>query len=72
MEMVLPPSLTTRADMRQWGWKPYQSKALRVIGDVTSLEELRALQQDKDKTEVEAPSSSTILKNLFPTMFIMI
>ena len=70
--MVFPPSSTTRADMRPWDWKPHPSKALRVVGDVTSLGEPRAFQQDRDKIEVKAPSSSTVRKNFFPNTFIMI
>ena len=58
--------------MRPWGWKPHPSKVFRVIGDVTSLVEPISFQQDRDKTEVEAPSSKTVLMTLFPTNFTMI
>ena len=58
--MVLPPSSTARADMRPWGWKPRLSKALSVVGDVTSLGEPRDFQQDRDKMKVEAHSSSIV------------
>ena len=58
--------------MRPWGWKPRPSKAFRVVGDVTSSGDPIAFQQDRDKTEVEAPSSKTVLKTFFPTTFIMI
>ena len=51
--------------MRPWGWKPHPSKAFRVIGDVKSLGEPIDFQQDRDKTEVEAPSFKTILKTFF-------
>ena len=58
--------------MRPWGWKPLPSKAFRVVGDVTILGEPIDFQQDRDKTQVEAPSSKTILKTFFPTTFIII
>ena len=59
--------------MRPWGWKPHPSKAFRVVGaDFISSGDLRAFQQDMDKIEVEAPSSKTVLKNLFLTTFVMI
>ena len=72
MEMVLSLSLNERAGMRPWGWKPHPSKAFRVIGDVTSSREPIDFQQDRDKTEVEDPSSKTVLKTFFLTTFIMI
>ena len=58
--MVLPPNSTARDDMRPWGLNPYPSKALRVVGDVTSSGEPRAFQQVRDNTKVEAHSSSTV------------
>ena len=70
--MVFPPSSTAREDMRPWGWKPRLSKALRVAGNVTRLGEPRDFQEDRDKTEVEAPSSSTVRKTFFPTTFVII
>ena len=72
MEIVFPPNSTARANMSPWGWNPCPSKALRVVGDVTSSGEPRAFQQVRDKIEVEAPSSSTVQNILFPTTFIMI
>ena len=72
MEMDFPPSSTERAGMRPWGWKPHPSKDFRVVGDVTSLGEPIAFQQDRDKTEVEAPSSKIVLKTFFLTTFVMI
>ena len=72
MEMFFPPSSTERDVMRPWGWKPHPLKAFRVVGDVKNSGEPIAFQQDKDKTEVEAPSSKTVLKTFFPTTFIMI
>ena len=72
MEMVFPECSNERAGMRPWVWKPHPSKDLRVIGDVTSSGEPIAFQQDKDKTEVEAPSSKTILNTFFLTTFVMI
>ena len=70
--MVFPPSSTARDDMRPWGWKPHPSKAFRVVGDVTSSGELIAFQQNRDKTEAEAPSSKIVLKTFFSTTFMMI
>ena len=70
--MGFPPSSTERDGMRPWGWKPRPSKDFRVVGDVTSSGEPIAFQQDRDKTEVEAPSFKTVLKTFFPATFVMI
>ena len=72
METVFPPSSTESAGMRPWGSKPHPSKAFKVVGDVTSSREPIAFQQDRDKTEVEALSSKTVLKTFFSTTFVMI
>ena len=54
------------------GLKTSSIKAFRVVGDVTSSGEPRAFQQDRDKTEVEAPSLKTVLKTFFSTTFMII
>ena len=72
METVFPPRSTERVDMSPWGWKPLPSKDFRVVGDFTSSREPMAFQQDRDKIEVKAPSSRTILKTFFPTTLVMI
>ena len=58
--------------MRTWGWKPHPSKDFRVVGDFISSGEWMDFQQDKDKIEVEAPSSRTVLKTFFQTTLVMI
>ena len=55
--------------MRPWGRKPHPSKAFKVVGDVTCLGDPLAFQQDRDKTEVEAPLSKTVLKTFFSEYF---
>ena len=71
METIYPPSSTERVGMRPWGWKPLPSKDFSVFHDFRISEEPMVFQQDKDKAEVEAASSITVLKTFFPTTLVM-
>ena len=60
METIFPPSSIESVGNRPWGWKPYPSKDFKVFGDFITLGEPMVLQQEIDKTKVEAPSSKMV------------
>ena len=65
METDFPPSSTWMVDSNPYGWKPQPSKDLRVVGERLISREPMALQQDKDMTDVEAPSSKMVRWRVF-------
>lgn len=63
---IFPPISVENARIIPCGQNVFPSKAFIMLGDGISVEDLRPFQQLIDITQVEAPSSTTVLHMVEP------